>query len=130
MKLSTKYFINKIKNHSLKGLTRISNSILDKSTLSVLTRLYKEGAIQSLSVSCNQTDGSLFLATVNLRVVGGLSLLRNIKFFNSRNLNVSIKSLDRLTFKQVTVLVSTVSGINTSSKLKKTRSGGTLLLSF
>lgn len=130
MKLSTKHFINKIKNHSLKGLTLISNLIIDKSTLSVLTRLYKEGVIQSLSVSCNETDDFLFLATINLRVVGGLSLLRNIKTFSSRNPSVSIKNLDRLTFKQVTVLISAVSGINTASNLKKTRSGGTLLLSF
>jgi ribosomal protein S8 len=130
MKFSTTQVINQVKNHSLKGLTQMSNLVINQSTLNILRRLYTEGAIQSLSVKSKETLGLLFLATINLRVVGGVSLLKNIKTFKPKNSGVALKNLDRLTFKQVTVLVSATEGITTALDLKKKRSGGILLLRF
>lgn len=130
MKFSTKHFINRIKNHSLKGLTHLSNILVNKFTLSVLKNMYKEGAIQSLIIHPQSLTCSMFLVTVNLRIVGGNSVLQNIKTFNPVNSSVKLKNLDRLVFKQVTFFVSATKGISTPLHLKRTRSGGTLLLSF
>jgi ribosomal protein S8 len=130
MKFSTKRVLNLIKNHSLKGLTQISNVLANKSTLNILKVLYKEGAIQSLAIHPKSVGSFLSLVTINLRVVGGNFSLQNIQLFNPRASSFKLNSIDRLTFKQVTVIVSSSSGISTSFYSKKIRSGGTLLLSF
>lgn len=130
MKFSTKRVLNQIKNHSLKGLTQISNVLANKSTLNILKVLYKEGAIQSLVIHPKSVGSFLSLVTINLRVVGGNFSLQSIQLFNPRASSFKLNSIDRLTFKQVTVLVSSSAGISTSLYSKKIRSGGTLLLSF
>jgi len=130
MKFNTKRVLNQIKNYSLKGLTQISDILVNKSTLNILKGLYKEGAIQSLIIHPKIIDCFLTSVTINLRILNGSSILKNLQIFNSTNSKVKLRSIDRLAFKQTTVIVSTAKGINTPLYLKRIRSGGTLLLSF
>lgn len=129
MKLITKHIINKLKNSSLKGSTHVLNVMINRSTLQLLTSLYKEGLIQSMCVLPTKLNTSLFLVHVHLRVVGGVSMLGRIKIFSSRNLVLKLKNITRLPSKQTTVFVSTRMGVTTLLYLKKHGSGGTLLFS-
>jgi len=127
MKLTTVAVINRLRNHSLKGSTLVSNVLVNTFTLSLLKCLYKEGLIQSITI-LNKDLNSSNVVDIYLRVVAGFSLLKNLKIFNSKNTVVQIKNIDCLNYKQATILVSNVKGITNTFYLKKQRLGGTLLL--
>jgi len=129
MKLSSKNILSRIKTYSLKGSSCILNLLVNSFNLQVLLRFYQEGFIQSVKVVAQKEGCSLFLVNIFLRIVGGYSLLSNLKLFNSSKSSVYLKTIDRVNCKQVTFIVSTATGITTLFNLKKIRKSGVLLLS-